>query len=69
MPERIKSNDGRKETEEVLGAEGDVSQSGRTGGRLPRQVGTKDELKRANERPAGATRVTKSMKNEENEDG
>ena len=43
-----------------LGAKGTVSQAGRSGGRLPRDIGTKDELKRANERPAGKTRVKKS---------
>ncbi|SHH78028.1 hypothetical protein [Marivita hallyeonensis] len=65
MPERARSKDGRKETEETLGAEGAIAQSGRTGGRLPRDVGTQDELKRSAERPAGATRVTKSMEKDE----
>ena len=44
----------------VLGAKGTVSQAGRSGGRLPRDIGTQDELKRANERPAGKTRVKKA---------
>ena len=44
----------------VFGAKGTISQAGRSGGRLPRDIGTRDELKRANERPAGKTRVTKS---------
>ena len=43
-----------------LGAKGTISQAGRSGGRLPRDIGTRDELKRSNERPAGRTRVTKS---------
>ena len=43
-----------------LGAEGTISQAGRSGGRLPRDIGTQDELKRSNERPAGKTRVKKS---------
>jgi hypothetical protein len=43
-----------------LGAKGTISQAGRSGGRLPRDIGTQDELKRSNERPAGKTRVTKS---------
>jgi hypothetical protein len=43
-----------------LGAKGTISQAGRSGGRLPRDIGTRDELKRSNERPAGKTRVTKS---------
>lgn len=36
------------------------SVGGRDGGRLPRDVGSRDELKRAFERPGGATRVRKS---------
>jgi hypothetical protein len=43
-----------------LGAKGNISQAGRSGGRLPRDIGTRDELKRSSERPAGKTRVTKS---------
>jgi len=69
MPERIKSKDGRKETEEVLGSEGEVEHAGRSGGRLAREVGTEDELKRSTERPAGATRVTKSQKKEDSDNG
>ncbi|MDC0737843.1 hypothetical protein N6L24_06110 [Cognatishimia sp. SS12] len=64
MAERHRSKDGRKETEEILGAEGKISHQGRTGGTLARDVGTEDELKRAEERPAGATRVTKSKERE-----
>jgi hypothetical protein len=48
------------DTDHGLGAKGTISQAGRSGGRLPRDIGTQDELKRANERPAGKTRVTKS---------
>ena len=44
----------------AFGAKGTVSQAGRSGGRLPRDIGTQDELKRATERPAGKTRVKKS---------
>ena len=44
----------------ALGAKGTISQAGRSGGRLPRDIGTQDELKRANERPAGKTRVKKA---------
>lgn len=40
---------------EATGAEG-----GRAGGNLARDVGTRDTLKRAFERPAGKTRVRKS---------
>lgn len=66
MADRKKSTDMRRETEEVLGKQGSVSQGGRAGGRLARDIGSKDERKRAEERPAGATRVTKS--DEEKED-
>ncbi|SFL74354.1 hypothetical protein SAMN04488004_1642 [Loktanella salsilacus] len=47
-----------------LGAEGTISQAGRSGGRLPRDIGTQDELKRSNERPAGQTRVNKADEKE-----
>lgn len=58
MAERKRSKDGVKETEKVLGAEGTISQQGRAGGTLERKIGTRDEKKRAYERPAGVTRVT-----------
>lgn len=61
MAERKRSNDMSRDTEKVLGAEGGVSQGGREGGTLARKVATLDEQKRANERPAGKTRVTKRM--------
>lgn len=64
MARRLKSQDGRKETDEVLGAEGAVSHAGREGGRFARKIGSRDELKRAQERPAGATRVRKSDEDE-----
>ncbi|OSP53420.1 hypothetical protein [Pseudoruegeria sp. SK021] len=51
----------------ALGATGTVSQGGREGGRLAREIGTRDELKRATERPAGATRVTKSDEKEKDD--
>ncbi|XDA99359.1 hypothetical protein AB1M95_05465 [Sulfitobacter sp. LCG007] len=47
-------------SDEALGAGGSVSQGGRQGGRLARDIGTRDELKRSQERPAGVTRVEKS---------
>ena len=68
MPERHRSKDGRRETEEILGDKSAVSQQGREGGRLARVVGTKDEEKRAKERPAGATRVTKSIEEDSDND-
>ena len=48
----------------ALGAKGTISQAGRSGVRLPRDIGTQDELKRANERPAGKTRIKKSDEKE-----
>ncbi|MFO8125460.1 hypothetical protein [Yoonia sp.] len=49
-------------SDDALGAKGSISKAGRSGGRLPRDIGTQDELKRAKERPAGKTRVTGSDK-------
>mgnify|MGYP001041345611 CR=1 FL=1 len=49
-----------RQSDEALGAGGAISGQGRSGVRLARKIGTRDELKRANERPAGATRVRKS---------
>ena len=51
-------------SDQALGAKGTISQAGRSGGRLPRDIGTQDELKRSNERPAGKTRVRKSDEKE-----
>lgn len=65
MAERHRSKDGRKETDEVLGEPGTMDQKGREGGRLPRNIGSRDEMKRVTERPAGATRVRKSDEQEE----
>jgi len=49
-----------RESKLFLGAEGTVSGQGRSGGRLARDIGTRDELKRSEERPAGKTRVRKA---------
>ncbi|PRY22161.1 hypothetical protein CLV78_10785 [Aliiruegeria haliotis] len=68
MSKQSRSYDPSKEKDEdkdFLGAEGSVSQQGRSGGRLPRDIGTRDELKRANERPAGKTRVLRSDEEED----
>ncbi len=50
--------------DDAFGTQGSISQGGREGGRLARDIGTQDELKRATERPAGTTRVTKSDEKE-----
>ncbi|MFW5654131.1 MAG: hypothetical protein ACOCYW_00600 [Roseicyclus sp.] len=60
MTERSRSKDGSRDSDRVHGEPGAPSGQGRTGGRLARDVGTRDEKKRAAERPAGATRVRKS---------
>jgi hypothetical protein len=64
MAKRVQSHDGHRDTDDLLGAEGEISQSGREGGRLARDIGTQDELKRASERPGGATRVKKADEKE-----
>lgn len=45
------------EDDPVLGEPGSISQGGRKGPEIARKVGTRDEEKRAFERPASATRV------------
>lgn len=60
MAKRVQSDDEYRDSDDILGGEGTISQSGRDGGRLARDIGTKDELKRAGERPAGATRIKKA---------
>jgi len=57
MAERKRSKDMSRDTDKVLGAEGEVSHGGAKGGNLQRRIGSRDEQKRAEERPAGATRV------------
>ncbi len=61
MAERKRSRDGRQETQEFLDGEPPAAgQQGRAEGELERQVGTRDEHKRATSSRPGATRVTKS---------
>lgn len=60
MADRKRSTDMSRDTEKVLGARGTISQGGRVGGTLARDIASRDERKRAAERPAGATRVTKA---------
>jgi hypothetical protein len=66
MVDRKRSTDGSKEAQEIAD-DAEIGHQGRAGGRLARQVGTKDELKRAFEQPAGVTRVTKSDEQDEGE--
>ena len=65
MAERKKSKDMSRDTEKILGEKGEVSHGGRQGGQPARRVASKDELKRAYERPAGYTRVTKSLEEDD----
>lgn len=51
-----KTRQNELETPEYLG---EPTDGGGAGGDLPRKKGSKDEMKRAKERPAGATRVRK----------
>ena len=62
MVERHRSKDGSKDTEQF--SDTGPGGAGRAGGNLARDIGTKDELKRSKERPAGVTRVTKSDEKE-----
>ncbi|RED13748.1 hypothetical protein [Pontivivens insulae] len=64
-PESKGERERRRDLETELTAKGAVSQGGRDGGRLAREIGTEDELKRAKERPASATRVTKANEQED----
>ncbi|SER53051.1 hypothetical protein SAMN04490244_101388 [Tranquillimonas rosea] len=65
MAERKRSKDGIKETEKVPGVDADISQGGRAGGEPNRQVASADELKQATKDPAGRTRVTDSLKKDD----
>ncbi|MCU0910943.1 MAG: hypothetical protein MUE98_06235 [Rhodobacteraceae bacterium] len=59
-PKTTKPDAGNRDSARVMGARGTVSQQGSGGGRLALKKGSRDELKRATERPAGATRVRKA---------
>ncbi|MCB1311960.1 MAG: hypothetical protein KDK29_08760 [Sedimentitalea sp.] len=65
MTERQRSKDGSRDSEKVLGESGAVSGQGRSGGTLQRDIASRDELKRVGERPAGKTRVTKSLERDQ----
>jgi hypothetical protein len=64
MVERKRSKDGTQEAQ-AIAEEAGTGQQDRGGGRLAREIGTADELKRTFERPATATRVTKSDEKDE----
>ena len=52
--------DADRDSARIMGARGTVAQQGTAGGSLAAKKGSRDELKRATERPAGATRVRKT---------
>ncbi len=60
MAERHRSKDGSRDSEDILGDKHHVADQGRSGGNLARKIATRDEEKRAKERPGGSTRVTQS---------
>ncbi|MCV2869099.1 hypothetical protein OEW28_10720 [Defluviimonas sp. WL0002] len=64
-PDKTPSRKGKednRDTTSLPGAKGSISGQGREGGRYARDIGSRDELKRATERPAGTTRIRKSDK-------
>ncbi len=61
--DRQTTHEGRLKGKEYIGDETrPPAQGGSEGGKLAEKIGTRDEEKRAFERPAGATRVRKSDK-------
>jgi len=60
MAERKRSNDGYSETEEFRTDEAVSAEQGRAGGDLARLIGSEDEAKRNEDRPAGRSRPRKS---------
>lgn len=68
MTDRERSKDGTRDSDRILGEAGAPGGQGRSGGRLARDIGTRDEKKRATERPGGATRVRKSDEKEGGKD-
>lgn len=65
MAERRRSRDGTRETERFTKAPATPGQQGREGaGDLPRDIGSRDEQRRAEEGEAGVTRVRKSDERE-----
>ena len=65
MAERKRSSDGTRETDRFTEGGHTPGQQGRGGaGDLPRDIGTRDEHRRAEEGEAGVTRVRKSDERE-----
>ncbi len=66
MADRHRSKDGKQETRDYVPDEAAPEGQGRDGGRLARQIGTRDEERRSTDESAGVTRVTKKDEDEEN---
>jgi hypothetical protein len=61
MAERKRSKDGQRETDRFTEEPATPGQQGRDGeGALPRDIGTRDEQRQAEDGEAGVTRVRKS---------
>ena len=58
MAERFRSKHGGRDTDQLLGEDGEPTDGGSAGGDLARKIGARDQIKRTFERPAGATRPT-----------
>ncbi|MGR3542271.1 MAG: hypothetical protein ACU0BS_12720 [Hasllibacter sp.] len=69
MADRVRSKDGRRETEDYLGGRPETpGAQGRTGGDLAREVGTRDILKREGG-GSGSTGPTKEQSTPEPDHG
>ncbi|MEQ6247621.1 hypothetical protein ABMC89_01885 [Sulfitobacter sp. HNIBRBA3233] len=69
MAERHRSKDGSRDSDKFVDEDADISQQGRAGGDIQRDVATQDEEKRGVEKPHGTTRVTGEDKRNHGEDG
>ncbi|MGJ8547199.1 MAG: hypothetical protein ACSHWZ_17265 [Sulfitobacter sp.] len=67
MAERHRSQDGSRDSDAYVNSDAQISQQGRSGGNLQRDVATQDEEKRAGVRSAGETRVTGADKRKHGE--
>ncbi|RLQ86922.1 hypothetical protein [Notoacmeibacter ruber] len=59
----------RLETSESFGVPNNVDQQGTSGGQPAKKIAKEDEEKRSFEKPAGATRVTKSDEADQGDNG
>jgi hypothetical protein len=66
---KISNDKPRNVTKESLDIDGAISGQGRSGGRLARDVGSRDELKRSKERPAGKTASSSCRRSSQGQPG